>query len=198
MNDTPRWIRTSSLAALLVLALVPAARAQARNAMPHLKAQGAAMRHNSGRQGMMMGPAYSYRNQNANVNANQNNGQLVSELHSTMLLLAQAQHDYQGHRVRAIHQIGNAIRTLEPASVRRNQANAASSIANIGNANGTGAGNKNRMPQATSDGHLQTALQRLNTIENQLTNFGSTSHHARARLDVQKAIQELNLALNIR
>jgi hypothetical protein len=144
--------------------------------------------------GAVMRPAVSYRNRSSL--ANQNNGPLIAELRSTMGLLTQADRDYQGHRAQAIHHVGNAIRSLEPASVRNFQVNPAAAFGN--NANGNNAARKNLMPQAASDGHLQDARQRLNTIANQMANLGGSQHHVRARQHVQRAIQELNVALNIR
>jgi hypothetical protein len=131
-----------------------------------------------------------------NAMANPNNGQVIAALRSAMSLLAQADHDYQGHRARALGHVGTAVRHLEPAAVRRNQPNPAMAFQNAGN--GAGAGKKNAMPQATSDAHLRNAMQQLNAVHTQLTNFGSTPNHARARGSVQNAIQELNIALNIR
>ena len=71
-------------------------------------------------------------------------------------------------------------------------------IAAAAAAYGAVAATKNRMPQATSDAHLRNALQSLSAIETQLANNGSTQHHARARVSIQRAIQELNTALTIR
>jgi hypothetical protein len=238
MIDAPRWIHSSSLAAALSLVLlVPDAGAQGRARTVHAggRPQGT-MSNRSARQASVprsMGGARSYsRGYNRNAMANQNNGQMISQLHATMRLLAQADHDYQGHRARAMHEIGTAIRHLEPATARRNQPNPALAYLSAGNGNGNGnangngngirngngngsgngtgngngngtragggAGPKNRMPQAASDAHLRNALQSLSTMQAELANFGSAPNHVRAHAAVQSAIQELNVALNIR
>ena len=234
MIDAPRWIHTSSLAAALSLVLlVPDAGAQGRARTAHAGGrQQGTMSNNTAQQGSVprsMGGAGSYgRGYNRNAMANQNNGQIISQLHATMRLLAQADHDYQGHRARAIHDVGTAIRDLEPATARRNQPNPAMAYLTAGNGNGNrngngngngngnrngngnssgngngngagaGAGQKNRMSQAASDANLQNALQSLSTIQAELANFGSTPNHVRANASIQRAIQELNVALNIR
>ncbi len=130
-------------------------------------------------------------------------------------VLAQADHDYQGHRELAMRHVHTAIRHLVPNAAGRGQQNqAGSSVTNGGG--GVGAGNggaaggtgnggagtsgtgKKRMPQATSDQHLQQALQSLTAIHGQITSGGTTPNHARAATAVQNAIRELNIALSTR
>jgi hypothetical protein len=139
--------------------------------------------------------------------ANQYNGQIVSQLRATLNLLSQADHDYQGHRARAMHAIGSAMNHLQPRSFSSSQYNlAAPTVATPAGAStavavtrtATNGPGRNQMPQATSDAHLQNALQSLNGIQGELTNTGGTQHHVRARQAVQLAIQELNTALSIR
>ncbi len=209
MNVAPSWIRTSSLAAALVI-LAPATGtlAKAKAAKPHASAPHVSAPHASAPRAAMSrqivgtprrGYARGYNNYNRGYNrnamANQNNGQVISNLNSAMATLAKADHDYQGHRVRAMNHIGTAIRHLEPAAVRRNTPNPASTYKAASNGNGAG---KNAKPQAVSDQHLHTALQSLNGIGTHLTTYGTTQNHARALGSVRNAIQELNTALNIR
>jgi hypothetical protein len=136
----------------------------------------------------------------------QNNHQIVSEIRGTMLILTQADHDYNGHRVRAIHQLQLAAHSMNPNRGGGGGAgNAGGAAGNRGAGRGNGGGARgaartgaNKMPQAQSDQHLQQALQRLGTIENQLANVGTNQGHATAMQHVRMAMGELRTALNIR
>jgi len=132
----------------------------------------------------------------------QNNGQLLSALHSTMARLNQADHDYQGHRARAVHELGQAIHTLQPPSRMTGMANPGPARLAGGNGNraGVGKGQGQRMPQAQSDQHLQAARQTLMTIQTRMSagGMGASAAHQRVGGHVQRAVQELNTALAIR
>ncbi len=94
-----------------------------------------------------------------------------------------ADHDYQGHRVRAMTHVAAAIRHLHPtAALNTNVA--------------AGQGN---LPQAQSDQILRDALVHLNTAETSLgSGTNAATHHHSARTSVAEAIHELNTALTIR
>lgn len=208
MKNTPSWVRASTIAASLAAwLLAPTSQAQAAGKGARVAAQsrgtGNGTGRNAARMNGMRGGGYGGMYRNRNAMAYQNNAAVVTQLHSTLTMLAQADHDYNGHRVRAMHHIGTAIRSLQPAAARSGQGNPAAAYVNNrnGNANAAGAGNgtgKGKMPQAASDQHLRQSLQALGTVESHLTNFGSTQHHVRARNSVQQAMSELNVALNIR
>jgi hypothetical protein len=207
-----RWVLAIFLAATFsVLEIVPAVEAQTGRA-----------RRNAGAQaGSGAGAVHPGSRGNRNGMANQNNVAVARSLHSTLRLLAQADHDYQRHRALAMKHVETAIRHLVPAAARRGQLNQAGSSVSGGTAasgNGAaagGAGNgaaaggtgnsavaggarTNRMPQATSDQHLQQALQSLTAIHSQIMSGGTTQNHARAATAIQNAVRELNLALDIR
>ena len=140
-------------------------------------------------------------------NQNPANASLVSSLHATMTPLAQADHDYNGHRARAMHEINAAIQHLSAQAGRPNAGNAGlarsgttaqpGNIARPGNVNGTnnairtgprngagagtgtvaGTGTGRRMPQATSDAYLREAHQSLLNVESQLNTNGINPHH---------------------
>jgi hypothetical protein len=207
MNIAPRGIRASLVvAACFAWGFVPSAYAQKghANRQPHIQAPRASgMNHQVMRPPMNVGRGYGYGHGYGYGNRNtmarqQNNSHVIAALHTALNSLNQADHDYQGHRVRAIHHVGAAIHSLQPGAGSGNPANAALALNGNGNLNAAGAGQNNRMPQATSDAHLRKALQSLSSVHNHLTGNGSTQHHARARNSVQMAMQELNLALNIR
>jgi hypothetical protein len=157
----------------------------------------------------------------ANSAMNGMNGPILNQLRTAYTTLANANHDYQGHRARAMHYVGSAIHSITPSTLRSNQANLNGNLGqgnltgNVGgNLNGknltatalntpkgnagNGNVNANVVPQTTSDAHLRTALQTLNTVQTQLANTGAARHHARTRISVQHAIQEINTALSIR
>jgi hypothetical protein len=141
---------------------------------------------------------------------------IVSRLRSVHRNLARINHDYQGHRVRAMHAVAMAIRQLSHRSMVYRGVGFAQGMNNglamgmgrgangIGNVNGqvgnVAAGRRNqRIPQAQSDARMNQALRTLQGVNMQLSSQGSnTSGHARARGHVQHAIRELNMALAVR
>ncbi len=134
-----------------------------------------------------------------------NNRAIVSRLRSVHAGLARLDHDYQGHRVRAMHSISMAIRQLSHRSMIYSGSGFASGM-NNGRANGNrqgglGAGGRRGQPmsQAQSDARMGQSLRTLQGINMQLTSQGTgTSGHARASGHVLAAIRELNTALMIR
>lgn len=158
--------------------------------------------------------ASTIKNQNAafhHTNANTpspSNTAPASTLHSTMTRLNQAEHDYNGHRARAIHEISTAIRHLGTQAGQSNTGN--TGPAHSGNANGTNTatrtatgtgtgtatGSGQKLPQAMSDAYLREAQQSLVSLESQMNTNGINSHSfTQAKSSVQNAIRELNLAL---
>ena len=118
--------------------------------------------------------------------ANQNNGAVASALYSTLPIFSQTDHDYPTRHgdetCRHGHPPPRARRS--PPGRRQNLAAAAMNFGAMGGGAGNGAG-KNRIPQATSDEHLQQALQSLNAIHSRIVTGGTTSNHARAATAVQ-------------
>jgi hypothetical protein len=102
---------------------------------------------------------------------------LLLNVHSK---LGQADHDYAGNRVHAMHAVGQAIHHL-------------GSSAPMG---GSGPG---YLPQGQSDGILRDALHNLRGVHSQLGGSGTNAaHHAQARASVSQAIHHLEVALRIR
>ncbi len=117
---------------------------------------------------------------------------LVGELRATNALLAQANHDYQGHRVRAMEHIQHAIRALTGAKQGAGKGAAVKKPKAAGSAGG-----KVKEPQAKSDAQLRQAYQNLVAIRQQLA--GQTHPRAvKAGGHVQNAISELETALAVR
>jgi len=135
--------------------------------------------------------------------------QLVTELQTTKNLLQNADHDYQGHRARAVHHVGAAIHALlgqqntQTSGVKNTTANAQGGNPQRvnpqpGNAQGRNPqGGNNPLPQAVSDAQLQKAIQQLQIIHQQMTTT-SGKNHGHAAGHIQNAIGELNTALKIK
>jgi hypothetical protein len=110
------------------------------------------------------------------------NAPIVSQLHTTIGVLKQADHDYQGHRVKAIQQIHVAIKALAPGKHRHVKA-----------PSGNG-----KLPQNVSDGLLQKGIQQLNAAQTALANSVGPGNRPAAAAAIQNAIAELQTALKIR
>jgi len=186
-------------------AKVPHPRPMGRAASPMPRGMAGVAHRGAGMPRRNYGNAYR-----RNMVANQNNSQAIAPLQSAATSLTQADHDYQGHRAKALHSVSAAIRHLEPPAVRRNLAGNAG-IGNVANrkqatlagknggAGGSGKGKANNsMPQAVSDSHLRDALQSLNGVRSMLANSSNSGHRAQALIAVQNAIQEIDQALAIR
>jgi hypothetical protein len=136
-----------------------------------------------------------------------NNRSAVARLRSVHSSLARIDHDYQGHRVRAMHAISMAIRQLSHRSMNYGAMGFSSGMNNgraIGMRQGGGganAGARQRQPmsQAQSDARMSQDLRILQGVNMQLSSQGNyTAGHGRASAHVQRAIHELNVALSIR
>ncbi len=144
-----------------------------------------------------------------------NNRAIISRLRSVHSSLARIDHDYQGHRSRAMHAISMAIRQLSNRSMSYGNTGFASGMNNVqamgmrqgglgggmrqGGLGGGGGRGGQPMTQAQSDSRMSQDLRALQGINMQLNNQGyNTTGHARARGHIQHAIHELNVALSIR
>ena len=148
-----------------------------------------------------------------------NNRAIIARLRSVHASLARIDHDYQGHRVRAMHSISMAIRQLSNRSMNYRNTGFGAGMMNMNVNNGRalgmqgglgggmrqggvggGMGRRGQpMTQAQSDSRMSQDLRTLEGISMQLTNQGyNTTSHARARGHVQYAIHELTVALSIR
>jgi hypothetical protein len=136
---------------------------------------------------------------------------IVGRLRSVHASLARLDHDYQGHRVRAMHSISMAIRQLSHRSMVYSGTGFSGGM-NNGRGMGTGMGmgrmgmnrgaggrGGQRMSQAQSDARMSQALRALQGIGMQLNSQGSsTMGQGRASGHVQYAVHELSVALRIR
>jgi hypothetical protein len=100
-------------------------------------------------------------------------------------LLERADHDYKGHRARAVHEITAAIHAVEgrPHHARR--------LPHIPKPHAHRPARTE--PQAVSDAQLRQAIQQLAAVEAQLGTL-----HPKARAAIAAAVRELHTALRIR
>jgi hypothetical protein len=117
------------------------------------------------------------------------NAALVAQLRATRALLHQADHDYKGHRVKAMHEITEAIHALHPPSAKHKKTQPQVAVKKSGPG-----GNE---PQAVSDAQLRQAITQLQGVQGQLGS-ATTGNVAAASAAVTRAIQELKIALSIK
>jgi hypothetical protein len=139
-----------------------------------------------------------------------NDRSIVSRLRSVHGTLARIDHDYQGHRARAMHQVSRAISQLSHRSLAyrtagysgqsNNNFRLASNTNGNGNRNGQANGVRGqRMTQAQSDSRMNQAMRTTQGITMQLSHQGSNHpNHARAYRHLQQALREMNTALSVR
>jgi hypothetical protein len=115
----------------------------------------------------------------------------LQDLRQAHKLLAEADHDYDGHRARAAEEVHKAIRELESKHRPKKVVTGQSPVV-------TAKPVKVKQPavhesQTTSDAQLRQALQLLESAAPEIN-----SKHPKAASNVAAAIQELNTALKIR
>jgi hypothetical protein len=121
----------------------------------------------------------------------------VAELNTTIKLLQAADHDYQGHRAQAVHDIHQAIHALHPTAKNNKSSTKSgqvtgkkSSVKGKNLAKGKGA---NKEPQAVSDAQLKQAISQLNIVRGQLKAAPPAALNS-----IQAAVKQLQVALTIK
>jgi hypothetical protein len=109
--------------------------------------------------------------------------QLVAELHQTRMLLHQADHDYDGFRAKAVHELGKAMHELDP-----NHKHKLPPSPNPGNGE----------DQVKSDAQLAQASKQVQVMMNQLSTGVATPRTTAAMQHMQNAVAHLNTALKIK
>jgi hypothetical protein len=106
----------------------------------------------------------------------------IAKLHDVHKRLTEADHDYQGHRVKAMQHVASALEHLGAPAIG----------ANLGYSWGN-------LPQEQSDRLLRDSLVQLNQAEKALrSGTNLAAHHESARTSVAEAIRELHSALAVR
>jgi hypothetical protein len=140
------------------------------------------------------------------------NTALVSSLQASRTQLAQASHDYNGHRARALQEVDTAIRLLstqpgQSKSAGSGLAKGATTTGGSGAVNTPGSktgsatsnasGTNPSTSQPASNAELEQAHQLLQAMESRMDTTGVNQHsYIQAKDSVQGAIREINLALN--
>ncbi|MDB5310008.1 MAG: hypothetical protein JWO38_4210 [Gemmataceae bacterium] len=106
---------------------------------------------------------------------------VASELHAAHALLVKADHDYQGHRAKAAHEVAAAIREI-----------AGTHHHHTGTGNHPAGQARTKIPQGTSDAHLTQASQILTAA------LGKLPAGHKATANIQAAINEIQTAFKIR
>jgi hypothetical protein len=173
------------------------------NGAHHYRAYG----YGSGYRNRRYGQGYGYGRSQGNNRA------IIGRLRSVHSSLARIDHNYQGHRVRAMQSVSMAIRQLSHGSMGYSSSDFSSGMnngramgmrqgrgaLNGGGMNGGGGRRRQPMSQAQSDARMSQDLRILQGINMQLGSQGNFSAgHGRASGHVQHAIHELNVALSIR
>jgi hypothetical protein len=116
------------------------------------------------------------------------NAQMIMQLKTFRTALQNANHDYEGHRAKAVHEITKAIHALEGTAVPKAKKNAGTK----------GAANKgNNEPQSVSDAQLQQVLKGLQTMQSQIGS-NPTGTVAEVNTLISVAITELETALKVK
>jgi hypothetical protein len=111
----------------------------------------------------------------------------VTALRETVVLLNKADHDYKGHRAKAVHELHVAIHSLHPAHKKPHPPTAKKG----GNKGG------NNEPQAVSDAQLAQAIKQIQVVQTQLGN-ATVNVPPQALPALAAAVTQLQTALKIK
>lgn len=129
-----------------------------------------------------VGPSNAHARAAANTPAQPTaKAEVVQALQSAHALLAKANHDYQGHRVRALRQVARAIRILAGAQTNAPATHFHHALHRSG-----------QEAQAASDAQLRRAQEILQGLSSQVARRPRVAAHVKA------AIAQINTALSIR
>jgi len=127
---------------------------------------------------------------------------VVTELKSIKHLLEKADHDYKGHRLKAVEEIGGAIHALEHGKhghhpTALTQAGNGKSEKGTGEKGTGGKGPGLKEPQAESNKQVSEALKALEGVYRHLEREGHGEHHKHAAELIHKAIGQLKEAIKV-
>jgi hypothetical protein len=112
----------------------------------------------------------------------------VTQLHAVIKTLNEADHDYDGHRAKAVHLTHKAIHILHPHHKPPQPGTTTTTVKPAVKAPPT------KEAQAISDAQLTNAMNALAKLQPQL----ATAGHTKASAEVLEAIAELKVALSIK
>jgi hypothetical protein len=121
---------------------------------------------------------------------------IAGELKTAHKYLAEANHDYQGHRAKAQHEITQAIHQLEKHHHKHHK-NAFNPTLNYPHPHHHHHVAKHKEPQAISDAQLQVAGMIVETAFRQLAHLPQDAHTVQAEKDLRAAEHQIALALKV-
>jgi hypothetical protein len=117
--------------------------------------------------------------------------ELIAELNTIHLAIRSANHNYKGHRAKAMTEVNRAVRQLaRDAGKKMGKAK--------GMRGGPGKGKKNALPQAESDALLRNAKRALAGVLSQLSALPASGHRTSAAKHIKHAMEQLDKALAVR
>jgi hypothetical protein len=121
---------------------------------------------------------------------------LITELQQIHTYLANAKHDYNGHRASAVSNVHSAMSELHKEMGHFNkQAAAQVKLPKPALINST---QRSQEDQAVSDKVLAKGVADLTTVHQQVQGLSKGPHHAQVLQHLTKAVHELNTALKVR
>jgi hypothetical protein len=112
-----------------------------------------------------------------------NHPAIVAELHQSRLLLHNANHDYDGYRAKAMHDVGKAMHALDPKHKHELPKESGPAV---------------KEDQKKSDAQLATAAKQIQVVIGQLTSAPATPATTSAVKHLEAALGHLNTALKIK
>jgi hypothetical protein len=135
-------------------------------------------------------PASPFRQIGKSTATTQQRAAMVAQLHAAHKLLIHADHDYNGNRAKAAHEVSQAIHALT-GQHHHHKGQVRIFGANINKGASKGKANP-KMPQAQSDAHLKQARQILARVAGKLP----PGHKSSA--NVHNAMRHIQVALQIK
>jgi hypothetical protein len=113
---------------------------------------------------------------------------ILKDIHGTVALLNAANHDYNGHRAKAVHYLKEAAHALEQSPHHHAHHHHTTTV---------------KAPavhedQKVSDAQLRAAVQQIKADMTVVAALPASSHHQKALVDLAAAIKELDVALTIK
>ena len=134
-------------------------------------------------------PASPFKQIAKNTASTHQHSVVAAQLHAAHKLLILADHDYQGNRAKAAHEVSHAIHSLTGVHHHTNLNGRKGNVKLFG---ATVKKNNPKLPQAQSDAHLKQASQLLTSA------LGKMPPGHKASANVQQAIRHIQTALQIK
>lgn len=151
-----------------------------------------------------VGPVQAQRGAGGRKSAPQPLVVVLQELKQARVLLDEANHDYDGHRVKALQDVRKATHTLKQALPAKGPSKKPTHQGKQGQQHAKGSNQAQKKPkgnteaQAVSDAQMRQAAQILRTVLGQLGTFPANAQTAQAAPLLHQAVREIELGLAFR